>query len=328
MTSPLADTPVIVLNWNGWDDSFECLESVYRARPTAHVWLVDNGSIEDRSAELKRRFPECTYIALDENFGWAGGYNRALRIVEQRSLPYAYLLNNDTTVERGFLSDALAVAEGDPQIAAVGSTILFGEGDFVRFDGEYHRFGEKAATADGAAEPVDCARTNGAGMLIRIEAFSETGPFDERFFCYYEETDWCRRATHAGRRIVLSPRSVIHHKCRGSDESHNRLYYLCRNRFIRTSVTTPDIEALSRRARRDARQQWREHRDPKAVFAILAGLRDGLAGRFGERRVSPFDIGLLFRLAYRWMKRGRRVDRIGKRPGVAAPLDRRDVVPR
>src|SRR6266508_1972150 len=110
--------PVIILNWNGWEDTFACLESIRGSDCADEVWLVDNGSAQDRSPECLVMLPTLRVLMLGENFGWAGAYNRALKLAAAEGFEIAYLLNNDTLVSSGFLTAAREAMLQDTGLAA------------------------------------------------------------------------------------------------------------------------------------------------------------------------------------------------------------------
>lgn len=283
-----SSTPVLILNWNGWDDTFACLQSLQQRQDAGEnlvVWLVDNGSQSDQSDHAATIFAGLRIVKLGENFGWAGGYNRALRMARDEGFEFAYLLNNDCRVRSDFLEVALNEARKDTQIAAIGSRILFEiPSGFVKFDGEYHQPREKAWVEQFGARRV--RDVNGAGMLIRLEAWAEGG-FDERFFCYAEETEWCRRMGTRGWTIMLCPDSLIEHRGEGSDVGSNALYYRVRNQFLLLQCEAPGLAARLK-AQIILVLRWTYHAlkrrsEPAKTRAILAGLRDGLRGKWGKR---------------------------------------------
>src|SRR5437660_10262187 len=104
-----AQTPVIVLTWNGWHDTFACLRSLQAHGEGCPVWLVDNASDEDRRGEAAALYPGLRTLRWDDNYGWAGGYNRVLRIALGEGYDAVYLLNNDALVTPGFLRAVFAV---------------------------------------------------------------------------------------------------------------------------------------------------------------------------------------------------------------------------
>ena len=328
-------TPVIVLNWNGWEDTFACLRSLRDAPDVTHPWLVDNGSTVDRSDEALAIWPALRIIRLPVNYGFAGGMNRALQAAAAEGYAFAYVLNNDCTVMPGFLRGALAAAR-QPDVAVVGSRIASADLAGVIFDGAYHASGAQHL------DPPFCDRrvpaVNGAGMLVRIAALERHGYFDERYFCYHEEVELCSRLAAFGWSSVVAGDSLIVHKRGASDRDGNALYYRVRNRFLlldhlhgwrRLRRTAVALHAAAVRGR-EARHLG--HSDAWRVLA--SAVDDGIRGRFGRRLESeatgwaslqfavlcallpPID-GLLRTRA--WMRRLHRANgRVGCHPATGA----------
>lgn len=295
------DVPVIILNWNGWDDTLDCVRRLCDLPEAGEIWLVDNASNQDRTAEVQAVCPGLRVFRWDDNYGWAGGNNRALKIAAAEGHEFAYLLNNDCEPSPGFLSAVTDAAAADPKLAAVGSCILYQEpAGFARFDGEYHDPGARAWKPASGFRVVP--NVNGAGMLVRLQAMEEAGYFDERYFCYAEETEWCWRTAAHGYRCAICLESVVLHACEGSDVSSNALYYRRRNDFLLMEYAPLEERA----ARRDrcilgtvlgAKQALRE-RDPERWLALSAALHDGLAGRFHRRPPAPSRAQLKAFMAY------------------------------
>jgi GT2 family glycosyltransferase len=283
-------TPILILNWNGWDDTFRCLASLQGTPEAEVVWLVDNGSREDRSAEAAARFPGVRVLRWEANLGYAGGNNRALRLAAQEGYEFAYLLNNDCTVQPGFLAAAEAALRDDPRRAAAGSVILHAEDPTrAEFDGDYREHG--ISVADLPEAPREATHLSGAGVLIRLAAMQECGFFDERFFCYCEDQEWCWRVAQGGWKLVVCPGSRVLHSRGGSNVSANALYFMTRNQFVILERHPEQEQALRRRRAiyfglSGAAGALRAG-DREAFLARAAGLRDGLAGRFGPRRAEP-----------------------------------------
>jgi GT2 family glycosyltransferase len=279
---PRSGIPVIVLNWNGWADSFRCLRSLARTSEASEVWLVDNASTTDLRAEASAFHPGLRAFRWEDNYGFAGGYNRALKIAVREGYEFAYLLNNDASVTPGFLNSVIAMARENDRIAAVGSRVL--------------RDGETSERMKSQTAIV------GAGVLVRLRAMEEHGYFDERFFCYCEEVEWCLRLQRQGWLCVACPDSVIIHKGEGSDHDANAIYYRVRNRFLVAELAFGRLGAEEKRrllyetavvaeeARRAGEfQRW---------VAAACGLDDALRGRFGRRQPSPLRLVAGLRLAW------------------------------
>lgn len=296
MTDPRT-IPVVVLNWNGWSDTERCLASLAAAGDYA-VWLVDNGSREDRTAALAARFPRIRPLRFETNRGYAGGINGALRVAAAEGHPYAYLLNNDCEVTPAFLEPTLAVAEDTARIGAVGSVVVYADDPTsVQYDGTGHPQGAVPHAARTGHWPAGYA--HGAGMLVSLAAAKEVGFLDERFFCYHEEIEWCHRLRRGGWAIRVAGESVVRHHCHGSDTGGNGRYYRIRNEFLLEQCLGKDPRETARRLLYQGAVL--ASREPSAELrqCIAEGLWDGLAGRFGPRpAVRP--PGALLRLCLAW----------------------------
>jgi len=183
-TENVKQVPIVILNWNDWEDTISCIDSIYAAENEPLIWVVDNKSDLDKSEDLKKKYPNVIFIMNDKNYGWAVANNIAIDIAKHAGHSHIYLLNNDCLVEAGFLSRSLQQMEDDT--ATIGSYIVSLDGDSVIFDGEYAD-GEQAVSRQNILK--NTAKVNGAGMLINIAAFYQTGEFDARYFCYQEGTE-------------------------------------------------------------------------------------------------------------------------------------------
>lgn len=225
MSSPRTDVPsvaVIVLNWNGIDDTVECLQSLLRVDyPRCEIVIVDNASRQSPRQRINTEFPSVTYLETDNNLGYAGGNNVGIRYALAHGHDYVFVLNNDTIVEPDFLHNAVAVAESDTSIGAVGIKIMAWDqpdrvwvayGDLtyrhslVRLVGYYgHDDGRFDVQRDVDWIP-------GTAMLFPRHALERVGLFDENFFAYHEDVDWCTLAREQGFRVVFAPGARIFHK--------------------------------------------------------------------------------------------------------------------
>jgi GT2 family glycosyltransferase len=279
---------VIILNWNGWSETQRCLDSVMISTASL-VWVVDNGSEIDRSVELLANHPNLRLVRFSKNWGWAGGYNRALKIAAAEGAEFAYLLNNDTLVSKGFLSSALEPMTNNRHLAAVGSLILYAEdlGHWVKFDGNYYSFHQKRYDQTTYPPLLSAKEVNGAGMLVRLAALKSDGFFDERFFCYGEEREWCRRMLTHGWNMAVSSASVVLHHGESSDVAANARYYRARNRFLMQQTITNSLSLLQkwnliRSLAGEAMEEARMGRS-QGYGAVVEALRDGSLGNWGPR---------------------------------------------
>jgi GT2 family glycosyltransferase len=221
-TRELPSVAVIVLNWNGTEDTLECLVSLQRLDyPSLELVVVDNGSRVSPRDLIGARFPEVTYLECPRNLGYAGGNNVGIRYALGRGHEYVFVLNNDTAVEPDVIRHAVEVAQTAPTIAAVGSKIVawdqrdrvwvaYGELNYgqslVRLVGYY-------AKDNGRFDQQhDVEWIPGTAMLLSRRALETVGLFDEEFFAYHEDVDWCTTARELGFRIVFAPGPRIYHK--------------------------------------------------------------------------------------------------------------------
>jgi len=236
---------VIVLNWNGWKDTLDCLESLRRLDyPAFKTVLVDNGSTNDSVARVeewrrgKMGEADLTILRTDRNLGFAGGNNIGLRYALEQGFDFAWLLNNDTIVEARSLRELVRPAQANEAVGAVGSLVLFQRSpDTINSAGiSVARFGRQARllglnrkkTEEEFLKSREVDAVSGCSMLLRCGALREAGLLDERYFLYLEEVDLCTRLRQKGFRCRVAPESVIFHKQWGSIQPYPELadYYL------------------------------------------------------------------------------------------------------
>lgn len=186
---------ILILNWNGRELTQKCLESIKENTdyPDYEVVVVDQGS-EDGSVEMiEREFPEVRLIKNRENVGFAAGNNQGM---EAAAGDYFFMLNNDTLVTKGWLTDAVEMIESSTDVASVGSTLVSTEGDL------------QAGGSDAEVDTI-C----GAAMMMKREVVEKIGKLDAENFSpiYGEETDWNYRARNAGYRVLQSGKSRVTH---------------------------------------------------------------------------------------------------------------------
>lgn len=209
---------VITLNWNRPDDTVRCVRSIWAADyPHCRVVIVDNGSTDDSAARFRAELPDADLLVNAENLGFAGGCNVGIQHAAAHGAELIFLLNNDTTIAPGLLTELVAVAAQDARIGMVGPSIYYmAAPDAVWFRGRNFRGSLYAWQRDLAlAEPLprvaDVDIISGCGMLIKRAVWEEIGWFDPRFFMYWEDVDLCLRARRAGWRVVCAPRARMWH---------------------------------------------------------------------------------------------------------------------
>ncbi len=213
---------IVILNWNGWEDTIECLESLKNNDYTEYtVVVVDNASSGNDVQILRERFgDEITIIENDRNYGFPEGCNIGLRHALQGDSDYILLLNNDTTVDPQFLVELVKIAEQDPEVGIVGSKILYyhapnriqaAGGRIIWLIGYIGQYGkqEDHGQYDGVFERD---YVFGTSLLLSRALIEKVGLMDPFYFFGVEEYDYCTRARRAGFKVVYTSASRVWHK--------------------------------------------------------------------------------------------------------------------
>lgn len=214
---------IVVVNWNRPLDTIECLESLSHITYGNYtVTLVDNGSDDGSPKQIRVAVPSVEVLVNPSNLGFAAGINVGIARALELDAAYVLLLNNDTVVNPDFLEPLVAICEEDHQVGVVGPTVYcFGTRRLFSSGGWPRRFlpllvrqvRPMVHEEDGPSGfPQEIAYVWGQAMLIRGEVFERIGVFDPRFFMYYEDCDFCLRASQAGFRVFYVPQSRIWHK--------------------------------------------------------------------------------------------------------------------
>lgn len=214
---------IVILNYNGAGFLQQFLPSVLQYSQPHRVIVADNASTDHSVALLRKNFPEVEVLLLDQNWGFAGGYNKAL---EKINTKYYLLLNSDVAVTEGWLQPLLELVEKDSNIAACQPKIkAYDQPLFFEYAGAaggfldwlaypycrgriFDRLEQDFGQYDNA-RPVFWA--TGACMLIRADVFWGLGGFDADFFAHMEEIDLCWRINAAGWQVWACPGSTVYH---------------------------------------------------------------------------------------------------------------------
>lgn len=246
---------IIIVNYNATDLLLKCLKSVYQAlgRMRANIFVLDNASF-DGVERIPAVFPDVNLEINKENLGFARAVNKGL---QKSRAPYVVLLNPDAFVDQNMLFCLYGFMRDNPSVGIVGPKILDVDGQlqnsarafptpltafFGRSSYLSRRFPKNPITSknllslksDGIS-PMAVDWVSGACMMVRKEAIEDVGLLDERFFMYWEDTDWCRRMWKKGWKVVYYPKAMVSHYVGGSSEKrifrslvefHKSVYFL------------------------------------------------------------------------------------------------------
>ncbi len=241
---------IILLNWNGKEDTLACLESLEKTGGKDFtVLLVDNASEDDTMESVRLRdFKNINieYIQNSENFGFARANNIGIRYALEHSFGFVMLLNNDTVVSPDFLEKLLAYADLHPQTSVFTPQIrYFGRderiwncgGRLTSYGSKKYYFEDRYPSELKDLKELEVSFITGCALLIRSELLQRHGLLSERFFFGEEDYEFSLRMRELGQRMVCVIPSVIWHKVsssvsRASDAVSGRIFIHYLNRFI------------------------------------------------------------------------------------------------
>ena len=248
---------IVILNWNGQKMLEQYLPSVIQnSKDEATVYVADNASTDQSMAMLRAQFPEVKLIQLEKNWGFAEGYNKALKQIEAE---YYLLLNSDIEVTSHWLTPMIAYMDGHADVAACQPKLL---SIFERQRYEYagacggylDKYGYpfcrgrifETVEADGGQYDTvaDILWATGAALMIRAKDYWTVNGLDARFFAHNEEIDLCWRLRIRGRRIVCIPESKVYHVGGGTLPKGNpmKTYLNFRNNLTMLYKCLPEAE--------------------------------------------------------------------------------------
>lgn len=237
---------IITLNWNGKDETLECLASLKKLDyPNYAIVVVDNGSIDGSASAIRAQFPEVIMIENRENLGYASGFNRGLQYAYEQGADYFLILNNDTIVDPQAVSELVKAAQGHEKIGFVtGKVYWHAKPQVLQSVGRFSDPDKLTRGLVGSGE-IDHGQydkeqeydfVDDVFLLVNREVYETVGGYDSHFFLYYEETDWCARVRKAGFSILFTPKARIWHKGNVGGPTINRSplrhYYITRNEII------------------------------------------------------------------------------------------------
>ena len=248
---------VIILNWNGEKLLREYLPSVIETTDTsiADIIVADNGSTDSSVELLRKEFPQVKLLEFKENYGFAEGYNRAIK---ETNYPYTVLLNSDVATTQGWINTLYDYMEANPNVGACQPKIRAytnksyfeyagAAGGFIDSNGYPYCRGRIFDTVEEDNgqydEEIPVFWATGAALMVRSDLYLGVGGLDKDFFAHMEEIDLCWRILLTGSEIMAVPQSVVYHLGGGSLPASNprKTYLNFRNNLLMLHKNLPDV---------------------------------------------------------------------------------------
>lgn len=220
-------TATIVVNYNGFEDTRRCLDSLRGSGSPTSVVLVDNASTAPGIGSLAADYPDVTVLRSTENLGFGRGNNVGIRwALEHTSCEFIFLLNNDALVEPGTVPQLETELDRQPEVGLVTPKIVLAdEPHALWYGGGYVDWRKGSARTPGYLGPADAALArqarpvtfaSGCAMLIRRRVLEQVGGFDPRYFMYEEDVELGLRIQRHGWTMHYAPETTVLHRCQGS----------------------------------------------------------------------------------------------------------------
>ncbi|MBQ6086535.1 MAG: glycosyltransferase family 2 protein [Bacteroidales bacterium] len=248
---------IVILNWNTKDYLSRFLPGLLKeADGMGEVIVADSGSDDGSLEMMAEKFPSVRTIPLGKNYGFTGGYNRALATLDGEGFEYYLLINSDIEVPEGFLEPLVEWMDSHPECGACGPKLKsFRDRSSFEYAGAAGglmdrngypfcrgRVLRKVEKDEGQYDtPKDVLWVSGACLLTRASLWKEFGGLDDRFFAHFEEIDYCWRLQRAGHKVTVVPRSEVFHIGGGTlpQDSPRKLKLNYRNNLLAMQNNLP-----------------------------------------------------------------------------------------
>jgi GT2 family glycosyltransferase len=233
----------IVLNYNGYLDSKECIESLLSSNYQLNIIIIDNNSSDDSYNKLIDLFSDLHFIKSEKNLGFAGGMNLGIKFALSKGADYVILVNQDTVVSENFLLPLLDNFKNDKTIGIASPKVLYKNNKDIIYcaGGRVSKIlctgvaeFQGKCTKDFANEDRVITLAEGCFLMIKSEVFNQVGFLNEKFFMYLEDVEFSERVSKYFK-IIYAHNSIVYHKS-GAGEKWSQFsslynYYYTRNRL-------------------------------------------------------------------------------------------------
>ena len=249
---------IVVLHFSCKDLTEKCLQSIQelQAPNFQSQTIIVNNNPKEKLDDLKARFKEFNFLETEKNLGYAAGNNFGLKKALKEKPDFVFILNNDTILDKKVLVELVKASDLDEKIGILAPKIYFApgyefhqeryqkkdQGKVIWYAGGVIDWQNIVSSHRGVDEvdfgqydtPLETDFASGCAILVKRKVFEKIGFFEEKYFLYWEDVDFCQRAKLAGFKIFFVPQAKLWHANAGSSKVGGALqdYYLTRNRLI------------------------------------------------------------------------------------------------
>lgn len=292
----------VILNSNRRDDTLACLESLMHSNySNLETVVLDNNSVDGSVDAIQNRFPNVKILNLSKNLGYAGNNNVGMEEALRMGADWVFILNEDVILDPKCVPNLIEVGESDSKIGILGPmvyhynepTIIQSAGGLLGKYWEGQHLGENEQDQDQFREPHVVDWISGCAILVRRATIEQVGMLDKDYFIYWDETEWCIRASRAGWKSFHVPQAKLWHKGvqREYKPKPSVTYYTTRNHlFTLSKHNAPFVvqfwawfQIIRTLISWSVRPKWRnmlEHRN-----AMWRGIIDYLHGQMGPMQI-------------------------------------------
>ena len=284
---------VILVNYNGFKDTVECIESLEKIDYDNYkIVVVDNASTVAPTNEQEQFIKQHTiYIENKNNGGFSAGNNIGIKLAKKNHADYVLLLNNDTTVTSNFLKDMVSILESKGKTGVLSAKIMYyWDKDKAWFEGGTFDFATAKTSHFHAKknddEVEEVTFISGCLMLIPMSVLDTVGMLEESYFLYAEDTDYCCRVLKKGFKLYYAPSIVIYHKegATAGKNSAMKQYYIERNGlYIAKQYSTHPIKACIARAYTSWKSVFRGRLNFKPIMNAYVDFFRGKKGEWSNK---------------------------------------------
>jgi GT2 family glycosyltransferase len=235
---------IIILNFNSYEDTIECIRSLENISYSNYeIIIVDNNSKDNSVQEINKNCPNYKLLVSKENLGYANGNNMGIKFALEQGAEYVCILNNDVIVEPNFLESIIETFNTDDTIGMVGPCVCeYSDRNVIQAMGAYINLYRGLAMGQYERQHynqiekkrIDVDYIGGACFIVKAKVIRDIGLIPENYFLFYEETEFCLRARKFGYKLICIHDSKVYHKRSATISKYSGLsyYFLNKNRII------------------------------------------------------------------------------------------------